>query len=117
MKWLKQHIKTISLIWFLMHGILLLINEIRVYFEHNYLMYSFLIVSICLIVVSLLLFVKNKKIFVALRVLLLLYSIISIGFIFLLLLNWGIHLAHWLFLLIPIINVFLSMLLLLKKSK
>jgi len=112
MKWLNDKILVTSFIWWLLQGVLLLLNELRVWFEHNYLMPSFFSISICLIVISLLLWhIKNKKIILFLSILLLLYSLASLIFLSLLFLFWTRH--NWLgiFLVVPILNIFLSVLL------
>ena len=115
MKWLDNKIIVISFVWWLLQGILLLLNELRVWFEHNYLMPSFFVISICLIAVSFLLWlVKNKKIVLLLSVLLLSYSVVSLIFLGLLFVLES-HGSNWLgiFLLIPISNIILSIFLML----
>jgi len=109
MKWINQNIKLISFVWFLVQGILLLMNEIRCLLELKKIVApAIFVISICLIVVSLLLFIRNNKIELSVSLLIILYSIVSLLFILWVLLFWGIRLGDWLFLLIPLINIILS---------
>ena len=113
MKWLNDKIIVASFIWWWLQGVLLLLNELRVWFEHNYLMPSFFSIIICLIVISLLLWhIKNKKIILFLSILLLLYSLASLIFLSLLFVLES-HGNDWvaIFLAVPILNIFLSVLL------
>ena len=72
MKWLDNKIMVISFVWWLLQGSLLLLNELRVWFEcGHYGPTSFILLNISLIVVSFLLFyIKNKYIILLLSVLL-----------------------------------------------
>ena len=111
MKWLDNKIMVISFVWWLLQGSLLLLNELRVWFEcGHYGPTSFILLNISLIVVSFLLFyIKNKYIILLLSILLFLYSIVSLIFcILLLLLESRGEIVLALFLLIPIFNVLLS---------
>jgi len=116
MKWLLNNIKIISFVWWLMQGVLLLLNEIRVWSEHNYLDRDFLIVSICLIVISFLLIVRNYKINIFCGIVLFLYSIFvlfAMGILFFMeAQRQYILFAICLCFIIPIINILLSIFLL-----
>ena len=120
MKWIYKNIKIISLIWWLLQGIILLLNNIRVYFEHrNHFVDSLFIISICLIFVSFLLWlIKNKKIVLSIGILLLLYSVVSLVFLGLLFVMES-HGNNWLglFLLIPVLNILLSIFVILSALK
>jgi hypothetical protein len=120
MKCLKNNIKIIALSWFLIQGILLLLNNLRVYFENKNHFIDFLfIISICIIIISLLLLIKNKKIIILSGVLLLLYSIFALfamALLFLLEAHSHILFNICLCFIIPIINIFVSVMLLLKKN-
>jgi len=110
MKWINKNIKMISFVWFLIQGVLLLLNEIRCFIEcKNAFTLEVFVISICLIVVSFLLFIKNKKIIVFLGIVLLLYSIVALFFLTLLFLIASPS-SYWLglFLLIPILSIILS---------
>lgn len=113
MKWLNDKIIVISFVWWFLQGILLLLNELRVLFEYNYSISSFFFLSICLIVISVLLWcVKNKKIVLLFGILLLLYSVASLIFLGLLFIFWRSR-NNWegIFLVVPILNILLSTLL------
>jgi len=109
MKWLNKNIEIISFTWWLIQGVLLLLNEIRVYYEYNKDSFdSLFFIGIGLIIISFLLFIKNKQVILFLGIILLLYSIVSlVTIMFLLLWAWRLTI-FWLFLLIPIINIILS---------
>ena len=114
MKWISNNIKILSFIWWLIQGIFLLLNEIRCLFEYNSLITpELLVVSICLIIISFLLFIKNNKIILFLGIVFLLYSIIS-----LIILTWIFILeSHGnnmlgVFLVIPVLNIVSSLLML-----
>jgi len=116
MNWLNLNIKVVSVAWWLIQSILLLINEIRVFCEYTYVMFPFLAISIGLLIVSLLLWIiQNSKIIIFLGIILLFYSIVSLIFLSLLFVieSHGNYLAG-LFLFIPIINILLSVVLLRK---
>ena len=110
MKWLDNKIMVISFVWWLLQGSLLLLNELRVWFEYNdFGPISFILINISLIVVAfLLLYVKNKYIILLLSILLVLYSIRFLLICILLVLKSGWKIELIPFLLIPILNVFLS---------
>jgi len=57
---LNYNIKTISAIWWLIQGILLLTNEIRFFLEYKYMTFSLLVISISLMLISLLLWIVKK---------------------------------------------------------
>lgn len=109
---LNDKITAISFVWWLLQGALLLLNELRVLFEYNYLNPSFFALSIFLVVISFLLrCVKNRKIVLLLSLLLLLYSVVSLIFLSALFIlearnNW-----IKIFLVVPILNILLSILL------
>jgi len=120
MKYLLNNIRIISFTWWLIQGILLLLNEIRCLLEYKYIIIpGVLVTSICLIVISFLLFVKNNKIFLFLGIVFFLYSIAS-----LIIFTWIFFLAspqsYWvgLFFLIPALNILLSifMLIIIRKK-
>jgi len=117
MKWLNKKIIVVSFIWWLLQGVLLLLNELRVLFEYdNYSTFSFFVLGVSLIVISLLLwYVKDKTIILLLSTLLLIYSITQLFFFGILLFFFG-QRNNWngLFLLIPIFNILLSIFLMLK---
>jgi len=120
MKWLNKHIVVISFIWWLTQGTVLLLNEIRVCLERNYLDHFFLTISICLIITSCLLLIRTNKIVLSLSILLLLYSIFTL-FAMTLLFFMEAH-GHIFFnicisFVIPMINIFLSILLMLNARK
>ena len=78
MKSLNNNIRIIAPVWFLMQGVLLFLNEIRVYYyvdNKNGIDWFFIYVSVFLIVTSLLLLIKNRKIILFLSGVLFLYSI------------------------------------------
>ena len=78
MKSLNNNIRIIAPVWFLMQGVLLFLNEIRVYYyvdNKNGIDCFFIYVSVFLIVTSLLLLIKNRKIILFLSGVLFLYSI------------------------------------------
>ena len=109
MKWLNKNIVIISFAWWLIQGVLLLLNEIRVYFKNsNHFTLSIFVIGIGLIIISFLLFIRNKQVRLSLGIILFLYSIVSLVTTMMLLLWWGRHLTLWLFLLVPIINIILS---------
>jgi hypothetical protein len=112
MKWVSNNIKVISSVWWLIQGVLLLLNEIRVWLEYNIYKPSLLIISIGLIVISFLLFIKNNRIILFLSIVLFLYSVVSLIFLTLVFLV-GSPKSHWLglFLLIPVMNILLSIIL------
>jgi hypothetical protein len=118
MKWINKNIVTISFVWWLIQGILLLLNEIRVYFENsNHFTFSIFVIGIGLIIVSFLLFIKNYKIRLLLSLLVILYSIISLIVLTLIFLvaspsSYCFALFH----LGPILNLILSVKLILKKQ-
>ena len=114
MKWLDDNLRVISFVWWLLQGFLLLLNELRVWFEHNYLTYSILLLSICLIAVSFLLWlVRNKKIVLLFSFLLLLYSVLLLVFfsVLFILESHGNKLVG-IFFVVPILNILLSILML-----
>lgn len=116
MNWLNRNIKVISVAWWLIQSILILINEIRVFREYNYVMFPFLATSIGLLFASLLLWIfQNNKIIIFSGIILLFYSITSLIFLSLLFVmeSHGNYLAG-LFIFIPIINILLSVVLLRK---
>ena len=119
MKWLDNKIMVISFVWWLLQGSLLLLNELRVWFECGYFgPPSFTILNISLIVVSFLLFyVKNKYIILLLSILLVWYSIRFLLICILLVLKSGWKIELIPFLLIPIFNVFLSYKLMIRSLK
>jgi hypothetical protein len=120
MKWLNRNIKVISFVWWLMQGVVLLLNEIRIWLKHNYLDCDFLIISISLIVTSCLLLIKNNKIIMSLGILLLLYSIFAwfvMGLLFFMEAHGYIFFNICLCFIIPIINIFVSVMLLLTRNK
>ena len=113
MKWIFNNIKIISFFWWLIQGILLLLNEIRCLLEFKRIVIpETLVTSICLIVISFFLLVKNNKIILFFSIVLFLYSIAS-----LIILTWVGLIATvqndwvWLFLLIPVMGILLSILL------
>ncbi len=114
MKWLNDKIIVISFVWWLLQGVLLLLNELRVWLVYNYVMSSFLVLSICLIIVSFLLWLKNRKIVLLLSISLLLYSVVSLIFLCVLFVLES-HGNNWtvIFLVVPILNILLSTLLML----
>lgn len=78
MKSLNNNIRAINLFWFLTQGLLLLLNELRVYYYVNNkdnVDCFFISMSGFLIITSLLLLIKNRKLILFLGGLLLLYSI------------------------------------------
>lgn len=111
MKWLITNIKVIAILWWLSQGVLLFINELRVLHEYNSLSSPLLFcLSIVLIIISILIStVRNGRLILYLNVVLFLYSVFS--FIFLLLIfvmeAQGNNLLI-LALIIPLINMFLS---------
>ena len=119
MKWLDSKIMVISFVWWLLQGSLLLLNELRVWFECGYFgPPSFTILNISLIVVAfLLLYVKNKYIILLLSILLVWYSIRFLLICILLVLKSGWKIELIPFLLIPIFNVFLSYKLMIRSLK
>jgi CHASE2 domain-containing sensor protein len=119
MKWLNDNIIFISFVWWLLQGVSLLLNELRVWLEHNYLTHFLFVLGICLVVISFLLwFIKNKKIILLLGILLLLYSIISLIFLSILFIleSHGNNLVG-IFLVIPILNILLSILMIRQAKK
>jgi LPXTG-motif cell wall-anchored protein len=116
MKWVNKNIATISFVWWFIQGLALSLNSLRCFLEYNELYPKQLIIGIVLIVVAGLLFIRKKKIRLFLSSMLVLYSVISLVFVMLLLLIWGIHLAQWLFLFVPILNLILSVKLIQKKD-
>lgn len=120
MKWLNKYIVVISFVWWLMQGTLLFINEIRVWLELNSFDRFFLTISICLITTSCLLLIRKNKIVLLLGILLLSYSIFTLFAMALLFFMEAhgqyIFFAICLCFVIPIINIFLSVMLL-KKNK
>jgi hypothetical protein len=113
-KWLNNNIIVISFVWWLLQGVLLLLNELRVWLEYNHLTSSFFVLSICLIVISFLLWlIKNKKIVLLFSILLLLYSVVSLIFLSILFVleSHGNNLVG-MFFVVPILNILLSILML-----
>jgi hypothetical protein len=121
MKWLNINIKVTSSVWWLIQGVGLLLNEIRVWLVHNYLDHTFLITSITLIVIACLLLIKNNKVVLLLGILLLLYSVFvlfAMGVLFFMeAQRQYILFAICLCFIIPTINIFLSVILLSKTNK
>lgn len=118
MKWLNDNIMVISFVWWLLQGILLLLNELRVLFEYNHSTFSFFALCICLIVISFLLwYIKNKKIILLLSILLLLYSVASLIFLSILFILGSRNNWVGIFLVIPVLNILLSTLLILRMSR
>lgn len=122
MKSLNDNIRIIALFWFLMQGIILELNRVRVYFEYgSKIIDNIFIIGVFLIVISLLLAIKHRKSLILLGIALFLYSVFTVffmGLLFFMEANtryiWG---AIFLCFVIPIINVFLSVLLLLAAVK
>lgn len=116
MKWINKNIVIISFIWWLMQGVFLLLNEIRVYYENKeHLIDSLFIISIGLIIISCLLLVRKSKIVLLLGILLLLYSIFTMFFmtiLFFMEAHGNILLNICLCFVTPIINVLISVTLL-----
>jgi len=115
----KINIIVISFFWWLIQGILLLINEIRCLLEYKkFIVPSIFVVSICLIVISFLLLVRNNLLISILGTILFLYSIVSLIFLtFIFFLEAGRNYWAGLFLLIPILNIILSAILLKRMLK
>lgn len=122
MRWLNKHIVIISFIWWLMQGVLLLLNEIRVYYyvdNKNGVDWFFISVSFFLIITSFLLLIKNRKFILFLSGLLLLYSIFvmyAMTVLFFMEANTRyILVAIFLCFVAPILNIFVSIVLLINK--
>ncbi len=110
MKWLNNNIAVISFVWWSLQGISLLLNELRVWHEYHYLTYSLLVLGIYQVVSSFSLwFIKNTKIVLLISILLLLYSVVSLVFLSILFILES-HGNNWvgIFLIIPILNILLS---------
>lgn len=118
MKWLNKYIVNISFIWWLIQGLLLLLNSLRMYCEYydkgksidTFYIYFFL-VSISLIIISFSLLVKNRKVVLFLSILLLFYSLFAMGLMGLLFLWWGwrhLLISIIFCLVIPMLNLFFS---------
>lgn len=122
MKWLNKHIIIVSLIWWLMQGVLLLLNEIRVYYyvdNKNGVDWFFIFVSIFLIITSFLLLIKNRKFILFLSGLLLLYStflMYAMTVLFFMEANTRyVWVDIFLCFVVPILNIFVSVVLLINK--
>lgn len=114
MKWIINNIKVISIFWWLLQGILLFFNELKVLHEYNSFSTPLVFcLSIVLIIISILLWtIKNSKVILLLSVLLFLYSV----FLFIFILLLFVMEAHGnifliLALIIPIINILFSIIL------
>lgn len=126
MKWLNKYIAYISFIWWLLEGLLLFFNGIRLYCEFDRMNLKdtddmlFVSIGLLLIIIAFLLLIKNRKVVLVLSILLLLYSLYAMGLMGLVFLWWG--LSNLLFsvifcLTIPILNLFFSIKLLVNIRK
>lgn len=126
MKWLNKNIVYISFIWWLIQGLLLLLNGVRLYWEFDRVKLKdtddmlFVSIGLILIIVAFLLLIKNRKVVLVLSILLLLYSLYAMGLMGLIFLWWG--LSNLLFsiifcLTIPILNLYFSIKLLVNIRK
>ena len=115
MKWLNDNIKLIASIWFLIQGIILVLNEIRVYYvdKNDGIDCFFISTSVLLIITSFLLRIKNRKIILFLSGLLFLYSIFvmyAMAVLFFMEAN-NLFFSIILCFIIPILNTFFSIVL------
>ena len=117
MKWLNKHIVFISFVWWLLQGLLLLLNGVRVFCKYyqgeslNADNIFYLLVSISLIISSFLLLGKNRKVIYLLSMLLLFYSLFAMSLMGLLFLWWGwrhLLISIIFCLVIPMLNLFFS---------
>ncbi len=81
MKSLNKNIRIIALFWFLIQGVLLLLNEIRGYYyvdNKNAIDWFFIYMSVFLIIISFLLLIKNRIISISVAIVLFLYSVFTV---------------------------------------
>lgn len=114
MKSLNNNIRIIALFWFLIQGIILVLNNVRVYFEcGRHPIDNFFIAGCFLITMSLLLLIKNRIISVSVAILLFLYSVFTVFFMGLLFLLEARNMLFAIFVcfVIPFLNTFFSIVL------
>jgi hypothetical protein len=116
MVWLNNNLRPVSVIWWLLQGILILINETRTFIKYNCILFPLIAVGFGLVIIALLLWkLKNNRFITLLNMILLIYSIILFVFFILLFImeSNGNYLIGSL-IVIPLINISLSIAMLIK---
>mgnify|MGYP001640790760 CR=1 FL=1 len=111
MKSFNNNISIIALFWFLIQGIILVLNNVRVYFEYgHHPVDNFFIAGCFLITMSSLLLINNRIISVSVAMLLFLYSVFTIFFMGLLFLLEARNMLFAIFVcfVIPVLNTVFS---------